>query len=200
MDADLLRTYRGGELAFAQMLVQSGVEVIQYRDKKAPTSHLFEVSRNLISSVPSGCRIVVNDRPDVAALAGAGGVHVGHGDLPVEAARRICGRGCWVGISTHNVGQVRAAAQTSADYIAVGPVFATATKENPDPVVGLDFIREARGLTSKPLVAIGGITLERAADVFRAGADSLAVISDLLTAGNPGERAKAYLSVGKDVQ
>ena len=200
MDADLLRTYRGGELAFAQMLVQSGVQIIQYRDKRASTSHLYEVSRNLISAVPSGCRIVVNDRADVAALAGAGGVHVGQEDLPVEAARRICGPSCWVGISTHNAEQVRVAAQTSADYIAVGPIFATATKENPDPVVGLDFIREARRLTSKPLVAIGGITLEHASDVFRAGADSVAVIRDLLSTENPGERARAFLAAGESAQ
>ncbi len=143
----------------------------------------------------TGVRFIVNDRPDIAAMIGAGGVHVGQEDLPVEAARAICGSGCWVGVSTHNLAQLREADRTSADYIAVGPIFPTATKENPDPVVGIDFLRLARQETRKPLVAIGGITIESAAEVFRAGADSVAVIRDLLEAPSPSGRAREYLAI-----
>jgi thiamine-phosphate pyrophosphorylase len=138
-------------------------------------------------------KLIVNDRPDIALLSGAAGVHVGQDDLGVKDAREILGPKGWVGVSTHNLDQVAAADLTSADYIAVGPIFATVTKKNPDPVVGTEFLRRARGMTKKPLVAIGGITLERAAEVYRAGADSLAVIRDLICAGDPGARAKKYL-------
>ncbi len=133
--------------------------------------------------------------PDIALLAGAGGVHVGQDDLGVEDARAICGPDRWVGVSTHNLEQVAAADRTSADYIALGPIYTTATKKNPDPVVGTELLRQVRQMTKKPLVAIGGITLERAAEVYRAGADSLAVIRDLICAPDPGVRAREYLDV-----
>ena len=189
------------ELAFAEMLAESGVKLIQYRDKQASSRLLFEASSNLISRMrPVGCRVIVNDRADVAVAAGADGVHVGQEDLAVEQARQICGSGRWVGVSTHDLAQLEQAARSTADYVAVGPIFATTTKENPDPVVGLDFIREARRRTTKPIVAIGGITLERAADVYRAGADSVAVISDLVNAPDPGARAQAYLSLAARVE
>ena len=144
--------------------------------------------------------MIVNDRADIAALAGAGGVHVGQQDIGVADARRVCGAECWVGVSTHTLEQVREAAETSADYIAVGPIFPTSTKEHPDPVVGVDLVRRARELTSKPLVAIGGITVERAEEVYRAGADSLAVASDLLTAEDPQHRVAEYLEVARQVR
>jgi thiamine-phosphate pyrophosphorylase len=137
----------------------------------------------------------VNDREDVAALAGAEGVHVGQTDLGVEQARTVVGPERWVGVSTHTLEQVAAADQTSADYVAFGPIFPTTTKEKPDPVVGLDLLTQARRCTSKPLVAIGGITLERAESIYRAGADSLAVTRDLVTASDPAARARAYLQV-----
>ncbi|MGH9864652.1 MAG: thiamine phosphate synthase, partial [Candidatus Acidiferrales bacterium] len=116
-------------------------------------------------------------------------------DLPPEDARRICGLGRWVGVSTHTREQVRVAEKTSADYVAVGPIFSTSTKEKPDAVVGTSFIREARKLTSKPIVAIGGITRERAAEVYEAGADSIAVIRDLLETRDPAARAKEFLVI-----
>jgi len=128
-------------------------------------------------------------------LAEATGVHVGQEDLSVEAARRVVGTEKWVGVSTHNLEQFERAAATSADYIAVGPVFSTSTKANPDPVVGIDFIRRIRALTNKPIVAIGGITLDRAAEVIRAGADSVAVVSDILRAPDPGRRARQYIAL-----
>jgi thiamine-phosphate pyrophosphorylase len=111
----------------------------------------------------------------------------------VEEARAVVGPDAWVGLSTHNVEQFEKAARTSADYIAVGPIFATTSKANPDPVVGLELIRRARRMTEKPIVAIGGITLERAAEVIEAGADSVAVISDILGAQDPSERARQFL-------
>ena len=197
MDASLLRT---SELAFAEMLAESGVELIQYRNKQASSRLLFQVSKDLASSLKSReVRFVVNDRPDVAVLAGAGGVHVGQEDLGVEEARGICGAERWVGVSTHTLEQLVQADKSSADYLAVGPIFATHTKENAHAVVGVDFLKRARALTRKPLVAIGGISLERAGEVFRAGADSVAVARDLLCAANPALRARQFLEVAAQV-
>lgn len=178
----------------AQQLAEAGVRLVQYRNKAGSALKLLEVSRELLSVLsPYGASLIVNDRADIAALANARGVHVGQEDLEVAQARQIVGPGSRVGVSTHNLEQFRRAAATSADYIAVGPVFATSSKANPDPVVGTDFIRQVRPLTDKPIVAIGGITVERAASVIAAGADSVAVISDLLRAPDPGARARQYL-------
>jgi thiamine-phosphate pyrophosphorylase len=180
----------------AQELAAAGVRLLQYRNKSASARELLETSRELVSSLESSrTALIVNDRPDVAALAGAKGVHVGQDDLDAEQARAVVGKEMWVGTSTHNLEQFRRAVATSSDYIAVGPIFATASKANPDPVVGVELIREVRALTDKPIVAIGGITLERARGVIDAGADSVAVISDILLAPNAGERARQYLDV-----
>lgn len=122
-------------------------------------------------------------------------MHVGQEDLGVEEARAVCGHQCWVGVSTHTLEQVAAADLTSADYIAFGPIFPTTTKQNPDAVVGTNLLRRAREITAKPLVAIGGITLGRAAEVYAAGADSLAVVRDLICAVSPSARAREYLEV-----
>jgi len=187
-------------LAVAQKLADSGVQLIQLRDKRAAPSDLYDNARELSDFLaPRGVRFILNDRPDIATLVGAAGVHVGQEDIPVEDARKICPAPRWVGVSTHNIEQLREADLTSADYIAVGPVFPTGTKLNPDPVVGLEFLRQARRLTKKSLVAIGGITLETAADVFRAGADSVAVIRDLLSAEDIAERARAYRAIARQV-
>jgi thiamine-phosphate pyrophosphorylase len=178
----------------ARGLAAAGVRLLQYRDKSASARDLMKTSRELVSSLKSyGTSLIVNDRPDVAALAGAAGVHVGQEDLEPEQARIVVGEEQWVGVSTHNLEQFRRAAATSADYIAVGPIFATTSKANPDPVVGLELLRQVRPLTDKPIVAIGGITLERAASVIAAGADSVAVIRDVVCAANPGERARRFL-------
>jgi thiamine-phosphate pyrophosphorylase len=127
-------------------------------------------------------------------LAGASGVHVGQEDLDVAAARCLVGPDMLVGVSTHNLEQIKHAAASSADYIAVGPVFSTSTKTNPEPMVGLDLLRTARAASDKPLVAIGGITLELAASVIEAGADSVAVISGILKAEAPYQRAREYIN------
>lgn len=203
IDPSLLRT---SELSFAESMVEAGVQLLQYRDKRASTRQAFEVS-NLLSHRLSSLgragslvRFIVNDRPDIALLVGAGGVHVGQTDLGVEQARAIMGREPWVGVSTHTLEQVEAADRTSADYVAFGPVFATATKEQADPVVGLRLLAQARARTSKALVAIGGITLERAADTYRAGANSLAVARDLLASPDPGAQARAFLKEAANVE
>jgi len=183
--------------ALARNLAAAGVQLMQLRDKRGTSRKIHEETRELRSLQGRGVRIIVNDRPDIAAITGASGVHVGQDDLPVEDARKICKPPLWVGVSTHNLNQLREADATSADYIAVGPVFPTETKENPDPVVGLELLRAARQLTRKPLVAIGGITIESAAEVYAAGADSLAVIRDLALAANPQQRAREYLAVAE---
>jgi len=191
LDATVLNN---SPLDCAHDLAAVGVRVLQYRDKSASARDLLETSRKLASSLNScGASLIVNDRPDVAALAGAAGVHVGQEDLDPQQARAVVGEEMWVGVSTHNLEQFRRAAATSADYIAVGPIFATASKANADPVVGLDFIRQVRPLTDKPIVAIGGITLDRAASVIASGADSVAVIRDVLCAARPAEQARRFL-------
>jgi thiamine-phosphate pyrophosphorylase len=184
------------EIECAEKLVVAGVRLLQYRNKRAPTRELFDSAKRLSSLlVPQGVSFVMNDRADVALAAGASGVHVGQEDLDGEAARSVIGAGKLLGVSTHNLEQFKAAAATSADYVAVGPVFSTSTKANPDPVVGIELIRRVRSLTDKPIVAIGGITLERAAEVIQAGADSVAVISDILLAPDPGQRARQYIEL-----
>ena len=140
----------------------------------------------------SGARLILNDRADIARLAGADGVHVGQDDLPVEHVRAILGPSAMIGVSTHDGDQVDAALAGDASYVAVGPVFATFTKETGYGPRGLDLVRYAAG-RGKPVAAIGGITLERAPDVMLAGASWLAVISDLLRAGDPEARARDYL-------
>jgi len=178
------------------ILLGAGVHLIQYRDKQASSRALFENSRNLAEWVRgAGGVFLVNDRADVAWAAGAHGVHVGQDDLPVELARRIVGPEGLVGYSTHDLAQLAEAERSSADYVAYGPVFATRSKANPDPVVGLEGLRAARKATRKPLVAIGGITLETASAVLDAGADSVAVIADLLRAPDLAGRAKEFLRV-----
>jgi thiamine-phosphate pyrophosphorylase len=178
----------------AQKLIEAGVLALQYRNKKGCPRELLADASKLAEMVrPKGVAFFVNDRPDIAYLAGASGVHVGQEDLEVEQVRAVIGATNWIGVSTHNETQFRAALETSADYIAVGPVFGTATKENPDPVVGPGFIRQVRVLTKKTIVAIGGITLERAAEVIEAGADSVAVIGDILRSADPAQRAQQFI-------
>jgi thiamine-phosphate pyrophosphorylase len=201
LSADLLA---GSEVSLAQNLAKAGVSLIQYRNKSATPRALYETSACIARALAGeNVLFIVNDRPDIALLAGAGGVHLGQEDLTVESARAICGpagdSNFWVGISTHSLDQVREAAATSADYIAIGPVFPTTTKQYPDPVVGLKLLRRARELTKKPLVAIGGITVAHAAEVFRAGADCIAVASDLICAPDPAARAAEYLTIAKDL-
>jgi thiamine-phosphate pyrophosphorylase len=177
-----------------EKLIDAGVLALQYRNKKGISREVLATARILGGiACPRGVHFFVNDRADIAQLSGASGVHVGQEDLGTERARAVIGAEGWIGVSTHNEMQFRAAMRTSADYIALGPIFGTTTKQNPDPVVGTELIRSVRGLTKKPIVAIGGITLERAAEVIEAGADSVAVISDILRAEDPAQRARQFI-------
>jgi len=177
-------------LAFAGELRAAGVTLLQYRNKGGNAHQMLSQGRKLRRKL-EGVRLIMNDRADLCVAAAFDGVHVGQDDLSVEGARRVLGKELWVGVSTHIPEQVTAAAAGSADYVAVGPVFATKSKANPDPVIGLEGVRRARGLTSKPLVAIGGISRQNCRSVLEAGADSVAVISDLLD--NPGKSAEEFL-------
>jgi len=180
----------------ARELALAGVRLIQFRDKHASSRQLYEDCIELKELLhESGCSLIVNDRADVARATKAAGVHLGQDDLPVEMARRVLVPDQWVGCSTHSLDQVVAADRTTADYIAIGPVFPTSSKENPDPVVGLEGLREARRATRKPLVAIGGINLRNAGEVLGAGADSVAVIGDLLNAPDIRDRAQEFLRI-----
>jgi thiamine-phosphate pyrophosphorylase len=162
------------------MLLDGGASFIQLRDKEASGRELLDQAIACLKLTrETGATLIINDRVDVALTAGADGVHLGQDDLSVDEAREILGEDKIIGVSTHSIDQFRAALETSANYIALGPVFPTLTKENTVPVVGLELVREARKLTDRPLVAIGGINLGRAPEVIEAGADCVAVISAL---------------------
>ena len=191
LDAALIRE---PATEIARQLMDAGVRLLQYRAKTAPARETLDVAKQLAELAhKQGATFFVNDRPDLAYLAGADGVHVGQDDLSVEQARAIIGPDRWVGVSTHNREQFQRAAATLADYIAIGPIFSTTSKANPDPVVGTELLRELRPLTTKPIVAIGGIRLERAVEVIEAGADSVAVISDIIAAPNPPQQARKFI-------
>jgi thiamine-phosphate pyrophosphorylase len=206
-DADAL-------LSASLELVSAGVTLIQYRNKSGTARLVLEQARELtrisfhshfsqkqgevghptsMKGANGGVRLIMNDRADLCLAADFDGVHVGQDDLSPEAVRNVIGPNRWLGVSTHNPEQLREADLTSSDYLAIGPVFATSSKANPDPVVGLEGVRRASGLTRKPLVAIGGITRANAASVIEAGADSVAVISDL--SRDPGKSAEEFLRI-----
>ena len=163
--------------------------MIQLREKHlSPREFYAEAEEALRVARPRGVRLIVNDRADIALALGADGVHLGQDDMPPEAARSLLGEEVVIGFSTHSVEQAIAAARLPVDYIAIGPVFATGSKENPDPVVGLEGLRRVReAVGAFPVVAIGGVTRENAPSVLAAGADSVAVISALINPENPYE-------------
>ncbi len=206
-------------LDFAEQLVAAGVGILQYRDKSSGPRIFLRHAGELRRITLGRATFIVNDRLDLALLCDADGVHLGQDDLSPVAARRILDAIAarraedmghdvrspdhpitrspdaphLIGFSTHTLAQVREADAWPVDYIAVGPVFATASKANPDPVIGLEGVRQARAATTKPLVAIGGITRENCLQVKAAGADSVAVISDLLE--SPAKAVAAFLRV-----
>ena len=181
--------------AILEPLLRAGVKVIQYRHKEPFHSAHFEQCAALARWVHSfGGEFIVNDRADVAKLCGADGVHLGQDDLPPDKARLFLGKGSMIGFSTHNLEQARQAVSLPVDYIAIGPVFPTTSKKEPDPVVGLGVVAQVRSLTTLPLVAIGGITLENAPAVVQAGANAVAVIGDLLQAADIEDRARRFLA------
>ena len=180
----------------AEELVLAGVTLLQYRNKSGNARVMLEQARELRRqcrarvSDPRVPKLIMNDRADLALVAEFDGVHVGQDDLSPESVRAIIGSDRWLGVSTHNPEQLQEADATSADYLAI---FSTSSKEKPDPVVGLEGVRRARQLTRKPLVAIGGITRANAASVIEAGADSVAVISDLLR--EPRKSAEEFFRI-----
>ena len=172
----------------------AGLTWVQLRDKKANSGQLFANAQRLVELARlHGLTTIVNDRADIAWLSGADGVHVGQEDLPVEDARKIVGSKKIVGYSTHNLAQALEADESSADYIAIGPVFATTSKANPDPIVPLEELEEIRSRVKKPIVAIGGITSQNAAGLFAIGLDSVAVIRDLVTASDIHAKIRQFL-------
>ena len=181
----------------AKAFLDGGAPVIQLRAKHLPSSAFLTHAEHLVHAAePFGASVVVNDRVDLALLAGAAGAHVGQDDLPPAAARRLLGPSAIVGFSTHTVPQIEAAVDEPVSYIAIGPVFATATKDTGFEPVGLKRVEQAvRIAAGLPVVAIGGITLDTAPQVIAAGASSVAVIGDLLTGGDPHARVAAFCRV-----
>ncbi len=170
-------------LALTRAMLTGGARLLQLRLKRVASGELLAVAcrvRELTAA--AGCVFIVNDRADVALAADADGVHLGQEDIPVAAARRILGPGRTIGFSTHSETQLAAARDAAADYLALGPIFATTSKAAADPVIGCARLRAARASTSQPLVAIGGITSQTARDVLAAGADAVAVISAVVRA------------------
>jgi thiamine-phosphate pyrophosphorylase len=196
---NLPRLYAIADAAFgdptnvASALFKGGARLVQVRDKKASSRVLLSQVEAILKIAPSGSVVIVNDRADVARLSGAAGVHLGQTDLTVDAARQVLASGQIIGRSTHNLQQALEADGMAVDYIAAGPVFPTATKENPDPAIGLDGLREICSRVHKPVVAIGGITLAGARDVLACGATSVAVIGDVLKCDDIAHRTSEWL-------
>ena len=178
---------------FANELALGGVTLLQYRNKKGNAGEMLDQSRELKRHFRNSVQLIMNDRADLCLAAGFDGVHIGQDDLSPEGARKVIGEALWLGVSTHNSVQLAEADRTTANYLAIGPVFATGSKANPDPVIGLKGVRQARGLTRKPLVAIGGITRVNCREVIAAGADTVAVISDLLR--DPRKSAEEFFRI-----
>jgi len=175
-------------------LAAGGIRWIQLRDKRASPREFYMQARAAVELARErGIVIIINDRVDIALAVDADGVHVGQDDLSPEKARRLLGPNKIVGFSTHSVEQALQADALPIDYIAVGPIFPTMTKVSPDPAVGVEIIKILRPQLRKPIVAIGGITLERAPEVLQAGANSVAVISDLLKSPDLTARAREYV-------
>ena len=182
----------GDCVRLAEALFAGGARLVQVRNKKAGAREFLSQVERILSFAPPDGRVVVNDRVDVALLAGAAGVHLGQTDLPPAAARQILGPGRMIGFSTHNLEQAVEADSLPVDYIAVGPVFETSTKDNPDPVVGVEQLAIICRAVKKPVVAIGGITLDNAKAALSAGATSVAVIRDLLAHEDVAQRTRMF--------
>jgi thiamine-phosphate pyrophosphorylase len=192
LDIDLCRERGIEPLALLAAFLAGGARFIQLRDKASAGAARVAMADQVVRLAhAAGARVVINDRADIARMTGADGVHVGQDDLAVEDVRRIVGPDAIVGLSTHDEAQIDAAARTSATYIAAGPIYGTATKDTGYTARGLDLVRRAARI-GRPVVAIGGITLERAPEVLAAGAASVAVISGLLT-DDPVQTVRAFL-------
>ncbi len=196
-DADICARAGWTLVEFVEACLEGGARFLQVRAKSVAGRDFFAATAAIVGRAKgAGAVVVVNDRVDIALLAGAGGVHLGQEDLPPARARAIAGANAIIGLSTHTPAELHLALEQPVNYIAIGPVFGTMTKETGQEAVGLDHVRHAAARTaarSMPLVAIGGMTLERAASVIRCGAQSIAVISDLLATGDPKARVREFL-------
>jgi|SRR5215471_3908027 len=178
-----------------ERLAAGGATLIQLREKHASPREFYRMALEaMITARRLGVRIIVNDRVDIAIAVDADGVHLGQDDLPPGRARMLLGENRIIGFSTHTLEQALAAESAPVDYVAIGPIFQTASKENPDPVVGLTALERIRSQISKPLVAIGGITFQTVPRVLASGADSAAVISDLLSARDITAQTRSYFN------
>ncbi|HTP86839.1 MAG TPA: thiamine phosphate synthase [Bryobacteraceae bacterium] len=199
LDTAVLAEARLDAVDAARAILDGGASILQFRHKGFFSREVFAVAERIAELCrAAGATFIVNDRVDVAMMLGAG-VHVGQDDLAPEDARRLMGAGAVIGFSTHNEAQLQAAASEPVDYLALGPLFDTTTKANPDATVGLEELRRLRPLTAKPLVAIGGITRQNATAALEAGADSVAVIGDLIaacrSAADIGKRTEEWLQL-----
>ncbi len=185
----------GNPVEISRSLFAGGARLVQIRNKNGGARELLAQVEAVLRFAPPDARVIVNDRADIARLAGAAGVHLGQDDLPPGPAREILGPDSIVGLSTHSLAQALAADSMPVDYVAVGPIYPTSSKQNPDPVLGLEPLIEICRKVKKPVVAIGGITLERAGDVLRTGACGMAVIGDLLKAPDIEARTRAWSDV-----
>ena len=195
VDVDVAQRAGWTAVDLAHAFLDGGATLIQIRAKTLPSGPFLDICDAVVTRAePFGASIVVNDRADLALMSGAAGVHVGQDDLPPVDARRLLGPAAIVGYSTHTTGQIDRAVTSPATYIAVGPIFGTTTKDTGYAAVGLELVRKAvTRAGGRPVVAIGGITLERAASVIAAGASAVAVIGDLLATKDPAGRARSYL-------
>jgi thiamine-phosphate diphosphorylase len=192
IDVGVCRARGIDPFGLAGACLRSGARLLQLRAKEVGGAELLDLTERTVAAAREvGAIVIVNDRADIARMAGAGGVHVGQTDLPVPAARAIVGEDAIVGVSTHDRQQIDDAIASDANYVAVGPVFLTATKDTGYTPRGLELVRYAAG-RGKPIVAIGGITLERAADVVAAGASAFAVITDILVGDDAEGRVRAF--------
>jgi thiamine-phosphate pyrophosphorylase len=179
-----------------ECLAAGGASLVQLREKRASPREFYQAALGAMSVARRlGIQIIINDRVDIAIAVGADGVHLGQTDLPPERARVLLGENRIIGFSTHTLEQALEADSAPVDYVAIGPVFQTSSKERPDDIVGLETVAEVRRRIAKPLVAIGGVTLESARAVAEAGADSMAVISDLLSAADITARTRHFLEL-----
>jgi len=199
LDSELCGRRGLNVVAAAEAILDAGGGILQLRHKGHFSRDVFAQAERVAHACASaGAVFVVNDLADMALLLGAG-LHVGQDDLPPSLARQLLGPERLLGYSTHNVTQLREAAAEPVDYVALGPIFSTASKQNPDPVVGLEELRRLRSLTEKPLVAIGGITRSNALNAIDAGADSVAILGDLFPDGVSlqavGKRAEEWIQL-----
>jgi thiamine-phosphate pyrophosphorylase len=197
LDVDVAAAHGWRTPDLAKAFLDGGAQLIQVRAKQLPSGAFLTLCDSVVeAAVPYGCAVIVNDRVDLAAMSGAAGAHVGQDDVPPAAARTILGAAAIVGYSTHTTAQIEAAAREPVTYMAIGPVFGTATKATGYDAIGLPMVIEASRLAAGlPVVGIGGITLDTAPQVVAAGATAVAVITDLLAGGDPAMRVRRFIEL-----